>query len=317
MDPVAIIGCLFKEPLRQTIRIDVSTKAVSILDVIRAINGQMSNDAAKTFKRIELKARWDSVSINNEGRPTPVADATTLLALIWAIPGKKAKVFRSTMFQRMKQLTFDGKPYDFGHLQFSGVTFDNPTNRRDVLMIGTMKCPVPFKDDLPEVKEQFVRLTTKAEDVYVQEQQKLSDLRVFRDVCANGTAVFEDQHELMATIASVAKLVRDGNAKPHRASVQSRERAIKANPCALSTCELPHVYIISQRGTSMYKIGFSEQPFKRLACLQTANPIKLDMVKVYHGTRRDEQFLHRVYRQHQTSASNEWFAFKDGECYLI
>jgi len=319
MDPFGLINCLFDEPLRYTIRIDVATNAVSILDVLRAITGCQSKDGAIAFRRmtVHLQVPWERIRINNQGKPTPVAGTQALLMIIWAIPGKKAEIFRSNMLERMKQLTPDGRPFDFGELQFGRVTFTPPNKGRDVLMIGNMKFTVPLENDLPEVKEQFIRLTTKAENVYVQEQQKKSDLRIFKDVCAAGTSVTENQFDIMSQVHSIANSVRNRTVKPHRSTVQAREVAIKEKPCSLATCRLEHVYIVSQQGTNLYKIGFSERPYKRLATLQTANPFKLDLLRVYHGTLQDEQFLHRVYKQYQTSASNEWFSFKDGECFLI
>lgn len=324
MEASALINCLFDDPACGKIRIDPRTNSISVLDVIQRITGYESNNASTVLNRLgsDLIVPCKQIKINNRGRPTPVADVTTLLAIIRTLPGAKAKIFRSTMVQRLEQLAPNDTPYDFGFgalgglgvIQLGAITAQPSVKMRDVLMIGKVKCTIPFDDDLPEVKEQFARLAAKAEELYIDEQRTLSNLRLFRDIGSASVAI-EDQPSLISHVDSVAKIVRK-IPKP-RARIQSHEEAIKSRPCALSTCNLSHVYIITQRGTNMFKIGVSERPHQRLAALQTANPIKLEIVKMFHGTRQDEQFLHRIYKEYQTTASNEWFAFRDGDCYLL
>jgi hypothetical protein len=79
------------------IRVDAQTQQGSILDVIRLINPNLSSgNAANTLK---VMTTWMTINhshilINGKGKLTPVADARTLVEIIWALPGKAARDFR-------------------------------------------------------------------------------------------------------------------------------------------------------------------------------------------------------------------------------
>jgi hypothetical protein len=78
------------------IRIDKKTQQASVVDVIRLITNAKSADASKKLTRLgdSLRSKCPQLRINGKGRLTPVADAPTLVEIIWELPGKAAKYFR-------------------------------------------------------------------------------------------------------------------------------------------------------------------------------------------------------------------------------
>ena len=83
--------------LQTSIRVDAQTQQGSVLDVIRLVNPNLtSGNAANTFKvmTMHMTIEHSHISINGKGKPTPVADARTLIEIIWALPGRTAQEFR-------------------------------------------------------------------------------------------------------------------------------------------------------------------------------------------------------------------------------
>ena len=76
------------------IRIDKATLQASVLDVIRLITGQNAKGASKIIERLVKLSKCRQLRINGKGKLTPVCDASTMVDIIWELPGKAAKVFR-------------------------------------------------------------------------------------------------------------------------------------------------------------------------------------------------------------------------------
>lgn len=78
------------------IRIDEETKKGSVIDVIKMVTGANSDYSSKLYKRlpVDLISKIHYIQINKVGKDTPVADAPTLVEIIWALPGKSAREFR-------------------------------------------------------------------------------------------------------------------------------------------------------------------------------------------------------------------------------
>lgn len=78
------------------LRIDLPTQKGSVIDVIRMIIGKSSSEAQTYFSRLgtEVRTRCSRLRINEKGLETWVADAPTLIEIIWELPGKAAKAFR-------------------------------------------------------------------------------------------------------------------------------------------------------------------------------------------------------------------------------
>ena len=72
------------------------------------------------------------------------------------------------------------------------------------------------------------------------------------------------------------------------------------------------VYCIRVRGTNRVKIGFSKDPMRRLAALQTAHADLLDLESIQRTCdyRALEKELHR--KHHGRQIRGEWFAFAKG-----
>ena len=78
------------------IRIDKATQKASVIDIIRLITGCASNVANIMLSRLgnSVTTQCCHLRINGKGRLTPCADAATCIEIVWALPGKAAKLFR-------------------------------------------------------------------------------------------------------------------------------------------------------------------------------------------------------------------------------
>ncbi|CAN0242911.1 unnamed protein product [Phaeothamnion confervicola] len=83
-----------------TIRVDAETKKGSVIDVIRLVHpAYTSANASQTLTNFlqgvpDMINRIDKLRINGKGKLTPVADAATLVEIIWSLPGTAARDFR-------------------------------------------------------------------------------------------------------------------------------------------------------------------------------------------------------------------------------
>ena len=66
------------------------------------------------------------------------------------------------------------------------------------------------------------------------------------------------------------------------------------------------IYLIEALGTGLVKIGYSNNPSKRLSGLQTASPHDLTLFRVLPGEIEDEHDLHQRFSIHRVRG--EWFA---------
>jgi hypothetical protein len=84
------------DPRFAGIRVDEESKKASVYDVIVVITECEPKHAVMVFSRLEDKftTGCGKLRINGKGRLTPVADAKTLIQIVWALPGKKARSFR-------------------------------------------------------------------------------------------------------------------------------------------------------------------------------------------------------------------------------
>ncbi|CAM9232995.1 unnamed protein product [Pylaiella littoralis] len=92
-----------------TIRVHKRTQQGSALDVIRMVHGCNSSTANTAFSRLldangTLLSQCAQLRINDKGRATPVADAKTLIQIIWLLPGKKAREFRHQSSEKVCRL---------------------------------------------------------------------------------------------------------------------------------------------------------------------------------------------------------------------
>jgi hypothetical protein len=75
------------------------------------------------------------------------------------------------------------------------------------------------------------------------------------------------------------------------------------------------VYVIHAVGTNRVKVGYSANPEKRLAKLQTASPFFLALIGAYEGTIELERAIHsHLEEQRQVG---EWFEIDPTKCWEI
>lgn len=89
----------FPEFKDATVRIDHESMRASVIDVTQLVTQRDHRYAAKILKRIlqgniELGTKCPQLRINGKGRLTSVADAATLIEIIFLLPGRMAKEFR-------------------------------------------------------------------------------------------------------------------------------------------------------------------------------------------------------------------------------
>lgn len=90
-----------------SIRVDRETQKGSVLDVIKMVLGGDSSMANTTLRRLVLDnpvLDYTRIKINNKGNTTPVADAKTLIQIIWLLPGRKAREFRHASSKKVCRL---------------------------------------------------------------------------------------------------------------------------------------------------------------------------------------------------------------------
>jgi hypothetical protein len=94
-DSVATMEEVFDNKF-ESIRIDEDTRKGSTYDVIQLVTDCDKKHSSQIYNRLPEECRTNCVTlrINGKGQPTPVADAKSLILIIWELPGKKAREFR-------------------------------------------------------------------------------------------------------------------------------------------------------------------------------------------------------------------------------
>lgn len=75
------------------------------------------------------------------------------------------------------------------------------------------------------------------------------------------------------------------------------------------------IYIIKIKDKDICKIGYSENPEKRLTSLQTANYEKLELVATFKGNKDLELHLHKKFGAYRLNG--EWFTYNENIKNLI
>ena len=80
-----------------------------------------------------------------------------------------------------------------------------------------------------------------------------------------------------------------------------------------------YIYLIQKNTESIYKIGISDNPLKRLKQLQTGNSARLHLIKVFavKDARAIEKRLHRLLMFHRCSPRGEWFNLSEEYLKLV
>ena len=77
-------------------RIDHDKKMASVIDLICIVTGKTNRHSSECFNNLNPELTKDVVKMQfkGKGHVTPFADASTLVNIIWELPGKAAKAFR-------------------------------------------------------------------------------------------------------------------------------------------------------------------------------------------------------------------------------
>lgn len=67
------------------------------------------------------------------------------------------------------------------------------------------------------------------------------------------------------------------------------------------------IYVILNSSKTFCKIGYSNNPNKRLVELQTGNPEELILIRTYEGIKALEKHIH--FRYKHLNVKNEWFKY--------
>jgi hypothetical protein len=186
------------------IRIDKLTSHASVLDVIKMITGAKSKDAGITFRRLGdiVATKCRLAKINGVGKETPVADARTLVEIIWALPGKAAKEFRRQSAHNVcrmlgadvslareieaRALTIPQEQKDF----FLGPQASTvATYKRKTLKIGDAEFDIPDDNDPQVLKDRLWGLIDRAGELQLAATQRGFEMRM-------ATANAESEHRL-------------------------------------------------------------------------------------------------------------------------
>ena len=80
--------------LQSKVKVDAATNKGSIIGVLKVLTGQNSSNSSNIFSRIsaahpELGTRCTQLRINGKGRETPVADAATLVEIVFMVRSRR------------------------------------------------------------------------------------------------------------------------------------------------------------------------------------------------------------------------------------
>jgi hypothetical protein len=71
------------------------------------------------------------------------------------------------------------------------------------------------------------------------------------------------------------------------------------------TTKQSYIYIVHCKDLNTIKIGYSDNPFARLAQLQVGNSSELSILSIFKGGREEEEILHKKFAS--SKVRGEWF----------
>ena len=139
-------GVVALDPRFAAIRYDEASKTASVIDVAMLITDLPSNDASKYAKTAakQLGIKFPQLRISGKGRETPVADARTLIQIIWALPGKKARAFRVECATYICRI-LGGDPSMVAEMEYRAAT--TSPEQREFFMNGLQNPSPPSMQD--------------------------------------------------------------------------------------------------------------------------------------------------------------------------
>ncbi|CAM9125984.1 unnamed protein product, partial [Sphacelaria rigidula] len=234
----------------------------SAMDTIRMVLGCDSSKANTALSRLILTSpgitsQCTHLRINGKGKQTPVADAKTLIEIVWLLPGKKAREFRHQSSQKVCRLlggdlslvseiearhatlqsteqgratqefllhereeavqTFDGMPAGFKYL-----------SEADRAGLAKQMFEQQFKLGEQQLQESKVALQRKRIDDLVQSYRQLKDLGDHLDGCTlielrdNVTILSRQDVVVNNAVAVATPLIQDSSTPTHELDAEHR-----------------------------------------------------------------------------------------------
>lgn len=185
---------------------------------------------------------------------------------------KESLIKRDLALQDLIKKTIGGFPFEYGDI----VTFSPFHNRRYKYIGYQIRNVDPYSSGFPDVNFHFHDIKDERETLRLN-----GDMEVIQQ---------------------------------NRYSIRKRVATGKPVPCNLKTnadTGVGYLYLIHAAGTDDYKIGVAKDVKKRLAGLQIATPIRLDVVETKRSGRykKDEAELHHRFRSFHKRG--EWFTFDE------
>ncbi|ACH46887.1 unknown [Feldmannia species virus] len=178
-----------------TIRVDKNTKLGSVIDTIRMVLECDSSNANTSLGRLVLShpglgEKYTQLKVNGRGKPTPVADAKTLIEIVWLLPGRRAHAFRCQRVGKICRLlggdtslvseiearhatltgTEEGRATQEFFLNDNHVTIDQPDQVKE---LRSGEEPSWFKNATAEEKRAFA--STMVNKAIVSEEVEMYD----------------------------------------------------------------------------------------------------------------------------------------------
>ncbi|CAB1105060.1 unnamed protein product [Ectocarpus sp. CCAP 1310/34] len=238
-----------------TIRVDKNEQVGSVIDTIRMVLGGDSSAANTSLNRLilaneELGTRCTQLRINGKGKFTPVADAKTLIEIVWLLPGKKAREFRRQSSEKVCRL-LGGDLSLVSEIEARHATLQSTEQGRATqeFLLGEREEAVETFDGMPagfrylpvEDRAQFakqmlelnlemskVALKRKRVDDMVQSYRALQDLGVLLDgrtlieLRDNVTILSRQDVMVNNAVAIAAPLLHDSTTPTHELGADQR-----------------------------------------------------------------------------------------------
>lgn len=176
-----------------TIRVDKNTKKGSVMDTIRMVLKCSSGTANTYLSRLfidspELTTRSGQIRINGKGKFTPVADAKTLIEIVWLLPGKKAREFRRQSSEKVCRL-LGGDPSLVSEIEARHATLQSTEQGRETqaFLLAGREEAIETSDGMPAGPAKKARSEAPFWFDYASDEQK----RAFVSVVANKAMALE------------------------------------------------------------------------------------------------------------------------------
>lgn len=200
------------------IRYDKETKSGSVTDVITLITGQSASNAGKTFERLDasLRSQCQRLRINKEGRPLLMANASTLIRIIWDLPGKAAKEFRrecadyicrilgadETLIKEMEIRTMRTSPKqkEFFMADIKVPEIPKPTDEEKEVMIRKRKFELDILEEELRSKKRLNDIEIQRKELELRRQEKIvsaEEVKLY-DEMSDLKVIYTDAHLRMA-----------------------------------------------------------------------------------------------------------------------